>query len=550
LLSQTLREWSAQCLTPLNSFAVCSDAKVSKNTVQSYFQDMSTHDLALPATTDAATLVDQVRRTATGEGLQVVFSTYQSIAAVHEAQRAGLGEFDLVVCDEAHRTTGVTLAGESESHFVRVHDNDYLRAEKRLYMTATPRVFDERVRSAAKEKDAVLCSMADESLFGPEFHRLGFGEAVEQDLLTDYRVLILNVDETALSSALQSEMAEDGELKIGDAAKIVGCWNGLSKRAGHLPEGQGFEPGEPPMRRAVAFARSIAESKQLTEKFPQIIDAVNAERDGRGEARLRCEVEHVDGGFNALERNRSLEWVKADPGEDTCRILSNARCLSEGVDVPDLDAVLFLHPRNSVVDVVQSVGRVMRKAEGKDYGYIILPVGVPTTEKPEKALSDNKRYQVVWQVLQALRSHDDRFNATVNQIAFNRNRAKNILVGSVSGKDFDGTQDGLGGQDGTGQAGAGGEGATGADEAVQEELDYDWGELVDGVYARLVSKVGERHYWEDWANDIAMIAERHVTRIRTVIEDPGSEKAEAFERFLSELHANLNPGVTREDAVD
>ena len=321
LLSQTLREWSAQCLTPLNSFAVCSDAKVSKKTVQSDFQDMSTHDLALPATTDAATLVDQVRRTATGEGLQVVFSTYQSIAAVHEAQRAGLGEFDLVVCDEAHRTTGVTLAGESESHFVRVHDNDYLRAEKRLYMTATPRVFDERVRSAAKERDAVLCSMADESLFGPEFHRLGFGEAVEQDLLTDYRVLILNVDETALSSALQSEMAEDGELKIGDAAKIVGCWNGLSKRAGHLSEGQGFEPGEPPMRRAVAFARSIAESKQLTEKFPQIIDAVNAERDGRGEARLRCEVEHVDGGFNALERNRSLEWLKADPGEDTCRDL-------------------------------------------------------------------------------------------------------------------------------------------------------------------------------------------------------------------------------------
>src|SRR5699024_6406892 len=227
LLSQTLREGSAQCLTPLNSFAVCSDAKVSKKTVQSDFQDMSTHDLALPATTDAATLVDQVRRTATGEGLQVVFSTYQSIAAVHEAQRAGLGEFDLVVCDEAHRTTGVPLAGESESHFVRVHDNDYLRAEKRLYMTATPRVFAERVRSAAKERDAVLCSMADESLFGPEFHRLGFGEAVEQDLLTDYRVLILNVDETALSSALQSEMAEDGELKIGDAAKIVGCWNGL-----------------------------------------------------------------------------------------------------------------------------------------------------------------------------------------------------------------------------------------------------------------------------------------------------------------------------------
>ncbi|WDZ93838.1 DEAD/DEAH box helicase family protein [Nocardiopsis sp. HUAS JQ3] len=561
LLSQTLREWSAQCQTTLRSFAVCSDTKVTKKAAETDFQDLSAHDLALPATTDAATLIKQVKRTAIVNGLQVVFSTYQSIGAVHEAQKAGLGSFDLVICDEAHRTTGVTLAGERESHFVKVHDNAYLRADKRLYMTATPKVFDDRVEQAAKNKDAVLCSMADESLFGPEFHRLGFGEAVERGLLTDYRVLILNVDETALSSALQSGMAnEDGELKIDDAAKIVGCWNGLSKRAGRTPEGEGFKPGEVPMRRAVAFARSIDESKQIRDRFPTIIDGVNAEGDERGEPRLRCEVRHVDGTFNALERNRELDWLKADPGEDHCRILTNARCLSEGVDVPDLDAVLFLHPRNSVVDVVQSVGRVMRKAEGKQYGYIILPVGIPTTQKPEKALSDNKRYKTVWQVLQALRSHDDRFNATVNQIDFNRNKPPNIMVGSVTAEDFDGTRNGLGSQgrgDGTGADGAGGadggngaEGATSADQAVQEMIEYNWDQLREMVYARIVTKVGERHYWEDWASDIATIAERHVTRITTAVADPDSDKAKAFEQFLAELRANLNPGVSRDDAVD
>ncbi|WP_233458825.1 DEAD/DEAH box helicase family protein [Nocardiopsis alborubida] len=282
LLSQTLREWSAQCQTTLRSFAVCSDTKVGKKAAEADFQDMGTHDLALPATTDAAKLIEQVERTATGEGLQVVFSTYQSIAAVHGAQKAGLGDFDLIICDEAHRTTGVILAGETESHFVKVHDNDYLRADKRLYMTATPRMFDDKTASTAEDNDAVLCSMSDESLFGPEFHRLGFGEAVERGLLTDYRVLILNVDETALSSTLQSQMAEDSELNIDDAAKIVGCWNGLSKRAGHTPEGEGFKPGEAPMRRAVAFARSIAESKHIRDKFPAVIDEVNVERDEQG----------------------------------------------------------------------------------------------------------------------------------------------------------------------------------------------------------------------------------------------------------------------------
>ena len=268
--------------------------------------------------------------------------------------------------------------------------------------------------------------MDDEAIFGPEFHRLGFGQAVEQDLLADYRVLILTVDESFIATGWQSLVAdENNEITLDDAARIVGCWNGLAKRSqrttdpitGHTI---GFAPGEPPMRRAVAFSHTIAASKALATKFADVTQAYTGEH----APTLRCEVDHVDGTMNSLTRNRLLAWLKEPTDPDTCRILSNARCLSEGVDVPTLDAVLFLTPRNSVVDVVQSVGRVMRKAEDKQYGYIILPVAIPAGVPPEEALKDNERYKVVWQVLQALRAHDDRFNATINKIDLNRDPAR------------------------------------------------------------------------------------------------------------------------------
>lgn len=317
------------------------------------------------------------------------------------------------MCDEAHRTTGVTLAGDDESNFVRVHDGQYLKAARRLYMTATPRIFTESIKDRADQHSAELVSMDDELTFGPEFHRLSFGEAVERGLLTDYKVMVLTVDQGVIAPRLQQELSGvSGELMLDDASKIVGCWNGLAKRSG-----TGIVAGEPPMRRAVAFAKDIKTSKQVAELFPKVVEAYRElVDDGPG---LACSVRHVDGTFNALVRNEQLAWLKGVVAEDECRILSNARCLSEGVDVPALDAVLFLNPRNSIVDVVQSVGRVMRKSPGKDYGYVILPVAVPEGVEPSAALADNKRFKVVWQVLNALRSHDERFDAMVNSIALN-----------------------------------------------------------------------------------------------------------------------------------
>lgn len=533
LLSQTLKEWTAQAEDEIRAFAVCSDTRVGKHD-----EDIAVHDLAFPATTDAKRLGDAIAaRPKNDTRRTVIFSTYQSIDVIAQAQKKhGLGTFDLIVCDEAHRTTGITLAADAESAFVRVHDAKFLEARRRLYMTATPKIYADESKTKADDAGAVITSMDDVSKFGPEFHRLGFGEAVSRDLLTDYKVMVLAVDEKSVSKTFQSQLADDNhELNLDDAVKIVGCWNGLSKR---MAEADGAMTGtlDPyPMRRAVAFARDIKSSKQIAELFPKIVDQYI---DGHeNDDLLRCEVDHVDGTYNILKRNARLDWLKEDTTSsgNLCRILSNARCLSEGVDVPALDAVLFLNPRDSVVDVVQSVGRVMRRAEGKKYGYIILPIGVPSDKTPEEALKDNKKYKVVWQVLQALRAHDDRFNALINKIELNKSRDDHLQIIGVGGKPGDAEGDS---KDGKGQSGQMG--------FAFPHLD----EWRDAIYAKIVQKVGDRKYLEQWAKDVALIAERHTSRISTLLENPESKASKAFSRFLKGLRQNINPSITKSDAIE
>mgnify|MGYP002783716194 CR=1 FL=1 len=554
LMSQSLREWTMEAKRPIHALAVCSDANIGKRTTKGAGgeddrADIAVWDLAFPATTSAKQIVAQyeaiqkrAKKDKESDRMTVVFSTYQSIDAVSKAQKAGLPDFDLVICDEAHRTTGVSLSKEDESHFVKVHDAKFIRAAKRLYMTATPRLYGDEAKSKAKEADALLCSMDDPALYGPEFHRLGFGEAVGKNLLSDYKVLVLAVDEKYISGAFQKQIADkNNELKLEDAVKITGCWNGLAKRfAAGSADAQSLHGDTGPMRRAVAFSRSIAASQAFVRMFGQIIDAYK-EKHPEDDGYLRCESDHVDGTFNALKRTELLEWLKAPTPNNTCRILSNARCLSEGVDVPALDAVLFLNPRDSVVDVVQSVGRVMRRSPGKQYGYIILPVGIPADVKPEEALRDNDKYKVVWQVLQALRAHDDRFNATINQIELNKARPDNIQVIGVGGPGDgdDGTK-----SDGDSQPKARELG--GQSVFVFPQLD-DW---KDAIYSKIVLKCGDRRYWETWAADVAKIAERHTTRIKALLDGKDKKQAKAFAAFLAGLQTNLNPAVSREDAIE
>lgn len=544
LMSQSLREWTAESQVPLHCLAVCSDANIGKKHTKGDEDqaDITTWDLMFPATTNSNQILRQnhdltklAEKDPSSEGITVVFSTYQSLAAVAEAQQKGLPEFDLIICDEAHRTTGVTLEGTDESSFVKVHDNKFIKGKKRIYMTATPRVYSDSTQVQAKEANATLASMDNEEQFGPELHRLGFGEAVSLGLLSDYKVLVLAVDQRYISAEFQKQMmTDDKELQIEDLAKLTGCWNGLQKR---LIEADASEDGKP-MRRAVAFARSIKDSKLFVDRLPRLIEAYR-EMNSDSEDLLICETDHVDGTMGALPRGEKLDWLKTDFAENTCRILSNARCLSEGVDVPALDAVMFLNPRKSIIDVVQSVGRVMRKAEGKQYGYIILPVGIPAGLEPEEALKDNERYRVVWQVLQALRSHDDRFNATINQIELNKTRPDNIQVIGVGGPE-PGDDGGAPG----GEKPPGGEGGQGR--FVFQGLD----EWKDAIYAKIVKVCGTRTYWESWAKEVAKIAEDHTDRIKAIVESGEERHKVAFAEFLSGLRQNLNPSITQDDAIE
>lgn len=539
-----MKEWSAQSDKPIHGICICSDPKVSQKVTEDDEIGESIVDLALPASTSFNEIEDQIRQARFNQkqdgGMLVVFSTYQSIDVIHEVQRRFPDDlvFDLCVCDEAHRTTGVTRKDEDASAFVKIHDAEYIRAKKRLYMTATPRLYSDKDQKKASEVEAMVWSMDDPATYGEEIYRIGFGEAVKLGLLSDYKVLVLTLNEDEMSTALQNEIAhEDSEIPTDDSLKLIGCINALSKITKDTALLNEVDPGL--MHNAIAFCQNIKTSKKTVKMMEVCRDAYY--RTLTEEERLNIvsiNADHVDGSMGATERSKKLQWLKdVDRESSQCNVLMNVRCLSEGVDVPSLDAVLFLSARNSQIDVVQSVGRVMRKAEGKRYGYIIIPVVIPSDVEPEKALDDNKRFAVVWTVLQALRAHDDRFNAIVNKIELNKKRPTQILVGGIASI-----------HDGGDFSDYGMENAFRNREAKQLMLQF--GEIQNAVFSKLVKKVGDRRYWEQWAADVAQIAERHIIQIKKLVSVDGSQAQKAFDKYLKGLRKNINPSVTVDDAVE
>jgi predicted helicase len=596
LLSQTLTEWTQESAVRLRSFAVCSDSDVGKkrkkddDVVQTF-----AHELQFPATTRADRLAAEVLREHDGDHMTVVFATYHSIDVIHRAQRDHeLSAFDLIVCDEAHRTTGATFDGEEESAFVRIHDSETIRGAKRLYMTATPRIFGETAKATAGKDSVTLCSMDDPGLFGDNLFVLTFSSAVKRRLLVDYKVIVLAVEEKHVSRRIQDLLKdENNDLRVDDAAKIVGCWKALAKQ-GLTTD---LADDASPMKRAVAFCQVIRPNPQakqhkvastaIQRMFSAVVEAYRETASEEERAvRLRCEAEHIDGGMNASQKEEKIRWLKDEPPEETCRVLSNVRCLSEGVDVPALDAVLFLTPRNSQVDVVQSVGRVMRTTPEyictdcgaehriftgdaatpacpscgaglrpkKQRGYVVLPVVIPASMAPHEALNDNETYRVVWQVLQALRSHDDRFDAMINKLELTGADPRKMEVIAVTDKVVrrsakrDEKADAKRAARGGRTIGAA---ANNAAPPEQMAIEFDIGEIEKAIYAKVVEKVGNRHHWEDWAKDIAKIAATHIDRITGILDNPANERErQAFDAFARELRDDLNDSITRGEIIE
>ena len=563
LLSQALTEWTQESQTPLHSFAVCSDSDVGKKR-RSQDDDVQTliHELRYPATTDAGRLAAEVAKRHDQQHMSVVFSTYHSIEVVSQAQkRHGLAGFDLIICDEAHRTTGATWEGEDESHFVKVHDASFIKASKRLYMTATPRIYGDSAKARGEEGGVALCSMDDSSLYGRELHVITFSEAVRRGLLCDYKVIVLSISADLVSRQLQNLLKdESNSLKVDDAGRIIGCWKALAK----IGLQADVEDDLAPMRRAVAFCQVIeiatggkthkVSSKQISGMFQQVVAAYQQAEaeEGRDHGTLVCEAEHIDGTMNAGQKEQKISWLKEGAPEGACRILSNVRCLSEGVDVPALDAVLFLSPRNSQVEVVQSVGRVMRTAPGKQRGYVVLPVVIPEGVEPHEALNDNKTYRVVWEVLQALRSHDDRFDAHINKLDLTGPDSQRMeviaIVDDIQRKADADAQS----RQATGRGGSAiGREAPLEASAQQEEMTFSVGEIERALYAKIVKKCGNRSHWAEWAGDIAKIAQTHISRIRGIVSNPRNKReVAAFNTFAGELRDDLNDSITDEEVIE
>ena len=574
LLSQTLTEWTQEAALPLHSFAVCSDGEIGKRRDKEDDFELLAHELQYPATTDSKTLAREVEKRHDAKHMSVVFSTYHSIDVISQAQlQQGLAEFDLIVCDEAHRTTGATHSDEDDSAFVKVHDQTIIKGKKRVYMTATPRVYGVQATAKAEQEDIELYSMNNLEHFGETLHTLTFSEAVHGlGILCDYKVIVLTISEDHINKNLQRLLAdENNSLRVDDAAKIVGCWRALSKQ--DTQHDLSFDPE--PMRRAVAFCQVIeakkggkvhkVSSKNIASMFQAVVDEYRntliAENPEHPEAisKLICEAEHVDGGMSASQKEAKLDWLKADLPQDTCRVLSNVRCLSEGVDVPALDAVLFLTPRNSQVDVVQSVGRVMRKPRNsnKKLGYVILPVVIPAGMEPEAALNDNKTYKVVWEVLQALRSHDDRFDAMINKLDLaGQDRSKMEVIAvtdniTIKAKKPEGGTAAVKKRQAANKAKGGSSIGAAVETATQKEIDFHVGEIEKAIVAKVVAKCGNRLYWDEWAADIARIAQTHISRITAIVDTPANKaEIKAFNGFLKELQDDLNDSITRDEAIE
>ncbi len=505
LLSQTLKEWNYEAESPIISYAVCSDSKIGKDN-----EDMKVHELSYPATTDSGKLVNNFQINKSDNRRTVIFSTYQSLDIIQKAQEKGLPEFDLIICDEAHRTTGIiNNKTKDDSNFVLVHDNNKIKAKKRMYMTATPRIYSPNVKTIAQRREIELCSMDDTEIYGDTIYQLSFSKAVEEGLLSDYQVLVLMVGGNYINENMQSELANNSELDLGDVAKIVGCYNGLAKNINETE----IYFDKNPMKRAVAFAGSIKYSKNMSNEFKNITNKLGD---------LKCETRHIDGTQNVLERNKELDWLRDAVPDNECRILSNARCLSEGVDVPALDAVMFLNPRDSEIDIVQSVGRVMRKSEGKKYGYIILPVFIPVTENPEEALNNNKKYEIIWKTLESLRAHDDKIDREINQLKYNGQSDRIHIIGtgvSISKE--------------------------------QPYFDFPEDEIKlwkDAIRVKIVEKCGDKEYLRNWTKDIIDIMNVHIARINEILKQNENGRQQ-FDSFLTELRSNINPAISSEDAI-
>ncbi len=535
LMGQTMREWARQRNPGISHryIGICSDIRAGRAS-----EDVDLSELAMPVSTDPERIRQQLGHSSDHE-MTVVFCTYQSLPLVSEAQSTGGGvDFDLAICDEAHRTTGVHHRGDtSGSGFRLIHEEDKVVARRRLFMTATPRIYTRRARRQVAEVggDYGVYSMHDTSVFGSEFFRMDFADAIEAGHLTDYKVVVIAVDEV-LAGELHSQIqvTKGPRLKVDDVVRLAGCWDALADPTTRTTSGRVTGAADPrhAASRAIAFTNTIATSKRVAHWWNPVVRTAGgypSAGDPMSDL-LDCSVEHMDGKMNAYQRAELIDWLQEGGNEGQCRIVTNAKVLTEGVDVPALDAILFIEPKRSQVDVVQAVGRVMRRSEGKETGYVVIPVIVPEgAGLSDDAFLNSSGFKQVWSVLKALRSHDGRADVWINTADLGAAIPLDVIVvGDICQMCGE-------------RACSGDDGCPAlAEDFIQGKLPFPW---QNAVASKLVEKCGDRQYWDRWAERVSEISDRIEVLIRVGIgADPDLKKA--FERFLVDMRRAVGGHVT------
>ncbi len=549
LMGQTMREWAAQKSFRHRYLGVCSDPTSGRRGAKKSDLADDLTELAMRVTTDVALLGPEFDRLADPDAMAVVFCTYQSLPKVAEIQSQGAAAFDLIICDEAHRTTGVEasksekVTGEDKSGFRMVHDDNRVKGHRRLYMTATPRVFTEKAKQKAEENDIDSFSMDDEQVYGPVLYQMEFAEAVDSGWLSDYEVVVIAVSDSDLRRTYESDAEishADTGLAFDDYVKLAGCWDALAdpltvSAGGNRHTGQIDMASDTHARTAIAFTNRVKASQLTAEMWPKVVE--NVSEDDHSREYLRLDVQHVDGSTAAVTRHMHISALRdhrSDPYADTrlCRVITNARVLTEGVDVPALDAVIFLDRRTSKIDITQAVGRVMRTAPDKTRGYVVIPVVVADDETiSAESVLNGSDFKVVWDVVRALRSHDERVNFWVNNVEVARSKAPIRVLDRTN-------------QTSPAEADDETETTTKVGEVIQLQMALD-----DKIASKLVQMCGDRQMWPHWGYMAADVCAKVQRRLRAVLmEFP--DLAAAFDRFVVSMKRTIGPQVTDGDAQE
>ncbi|NHA50379.1 DEAD/DEAH box helicase [Helicobacter pylori] len=554
LLSQTFREYAQEKSEPFYASIVCSDDKTGQSKDKDN-DDIKFSELPIKASTRLKDILSVYEKAQKENKRFIIFSTYQSALCIKEAQEAGLGGIDLIICDEAHRTVGAMYSNnerDDKNAFTLCHSDGNIKAKKRLYMTATPKVYSESSKAKAKESDNVIYSMDDEETFGEEIYTLNFSKAIALDLLTDYKVIILAVRKENLSGVTNSVNKKISQLKAKGTkldkklinnefvCKIIGTHKGLAKQDLIVLDDENKEDNDLKNKadtfvsqRAISFCKSIQTSKNIKDSFETIMECYDEELKKKSFKNLKISIDHVDGTMNCKDRLEKLEKLNQfEP--NTCKVLSNARCLSEGVDVPALDSVIFFDGKSAMVDIIQAVGRVMRKAKRKKRGYIILPIALEESEiKNLDEAVKNTNFQNIWKVLKALRSHD---SSLVDEATF---KEKIKIFGSDDESNPDDEEELQ--KDKTEQS-------PNDPKQAQKTL-FDailLQDLANAVYNVMPTKLGDRNYWENFTKKTGNIARTLNNRLKMIFD----KNPEFFHGFLTSLRENIHQNIKEDEALD